>query len=187
MPGVIVCMLNPISLPVQVSVPPQLAKDRQERRAGNRKAQALAPAGPQRMNVFKPTSSPPMFTRGPPLFPGQIGASVCTKIGGQSGSGCRRRLTTRPWVNQLRRPVGAAEREDDLALSDLGRRSPGTARGGPGLHLQQRQVEIVRDADHVARRSSLGWRTAPLPGARRRRRPAARSGLDARRSRRARS
>ena len=58
------------------------------------------------MNVLTPTTSPRMLTSGPPELPGLIGASVCTKICGESGFTCRATAETSPWVKLLRSPLG---------------------------------------------------------------------------------
>ena len=58
------------------------------------------------MNVLTPTTSPRMLTSGPPEFPGLIGASVCTKICGESGVTCRATAETIPCVRLLRSPFG---------------------------------------------------------------------------------
>ena len=59
-----------------------------------------------RMKVLIPTTSPSAFTRGPPLLPGLIGASVWMKSMGASISVWRAVALMMPKVTVLARPCG---------------------------------------------------------------------------------
>ena len=67
---------HPDFLPPQLTVLLQLPERRRAVALGIAKPSPSLPPDCDRMNVFTPTTSPLMFTSGPPELPGLMGASV---------------------------------------------------------------------------------------------------------------
>ena len=186
MPGVIVCMLMPISC--RRSWPYCFSCRNTVRTValGIAKPSPSLPPDCDTMNVLTPTTSPRMLTSGPPELPGidrRVGLHVDQRRVGIDLPRHRRHQPVRQGVAQADR---AAERKHRLALPHLRVGGQRQRRQLQAVDLQQRQIQFGGDADDARGDERASCPTAPSPASRPRCRPAARPGRAARRSRRAR-
>src|ERR1700674_4714537 len=70
-----------------------------------------------------PTNSPLVFTSGPPLFPGLMGASVWMYTDGTSGSAWRATALTTPLLTAFSRPSRPRKGGRDADDARVGRRA----------------------------------------------------------------
>jgi len=94
--------------PIRVRPPRTRARSSWTWRAGTANPMPWLPPVRERIAVFTPMTRPSASTRGPPEFPGLMGASVWMSswIPLVRAPGSRRRALTMPWVSVPSRPKG---------------------------------------------------------------------------------